>query len=147
MKRQQGQSAVEFALMAPIIFMMIFGMIYGGIMFMEYMHYSNAVRTAAREIAMKRNDTDINAEINARREWLKNLYANEIAIKMYEPTVTINNDIPVTAADKAVVVTVKFDMEEDVYKSLPTILKLLEFPPRTIKTIEYRMRLERQETT
>ena len=147
MKRQQGQSAVEFALMAPIIFMMIFGMIYGGIMFMEYMHYSNAVRTAAREIAIKRNDTDINAEINARREWLKNLYANEIAIKMYEPTVTINNDIPVTAADKAVVVTVKFDMEEDVYKSLPTILKLLEFPPRTIKTIEYRMRLERQETT
>jgi len=133
--------------MAPIIFMMVFGMIYGGIMFMEYMHYSNAVRTAAREIAMKRNDTDINAEINARREWLKNLYANEIAIKMYEPTVTINNDIPVTAADKAVVVTVKFDMEEDVYKSLPTILKLLEFPPRTIKTIEYRMRLERQETT
>lgn len=138
---------MEFALMAPIIFMMVFGMIYGGIMFMEYMHYSNAVRTAAREIAVKRTDPDINAEINARREWLKNLYANEIAIKMYEPTVTINNDIPVTAADKAVVVTVKFDMEEDVYKSLPTILKLLEFPPRTIKTIEYRMRLERQETT
>jgi len=147
MKRQQGQSAVEFALMAPIIFMMIFGMIYGGIMFMEYMHYSNAVRTAAREIAVKRTDPDINAEINARREWLMELYKKEFAIQMYGPKVTFNDGKPVTAADKAVVVTVEFDMEEDVYKSLPTILKLLEFPPRTIKTIEYRMRLERQETT
>ena len=133
--------------MAPIIFMMIFGMIYGGIMFMEYMHYSNAVRTAAREIAMKRTDSDINAEIESRREWLTELYKKEFAIQMYIPTVTFNDGKPVTAADKAVVVNVQFNMEPRVYNSLPTILKLLEFPPRTIKTIEYQMHLERQETT
>lgn len=144
MKRQQGQSVVEFALIAPIIFMMIFGMIYGGIMFMEYMHYSNSVRTAARAISIKRTNATINEEIAARQEWLSKIYEEEFAVRLYKPTVTID---PVTPTDESVVVRVDFNMESDVYKSLPAILRWIEFPPRKIKTIEYRMRLERQETT
>lgn len=146
MKRQHGQSAVEFALMAPIIFMMIFGMIYGGIMFMEYLHYSNAVRTAAREIAIKP------ATWEERRAWLENLYQEEISVKLYTPKVSINfinittNDAVENVADAdAVRVTVSFRMEDKEFYSLPGILRWIGFPPRSINTLEYRMRLERQE--
>ena len=52
MKKQKGQSAVEFALMAPIVFLIIFGMIYGGFMFMEYLNFNNHARTIAREISV-----------------------------------------------------------------------------------------------
>lgn len=52
MKRQKGQSAVEFALMAPIVFTLILGMIYGGVMFMDYLNFNNQARTIAREISI-----------------------------------------------------------------------------------------------
>lgn len=144
MKRQHGQSAVEFALMAPIIFMMIFGMIYGGMMFMEYLHYSNAVRTAAREIAMKRTNDSINETIADRKAWLENFYRDEVSIKLYTPTVNIT-PYPVAKTDEAVVITVNFYMQDAEFNSLPGILRFIEFPPRNIKTLEYRMRLERQQ--
>ncbi len=147
MKRQRGQSMVEFALMAPIVFMMIFGMIWGGIMFMQYMHYSNAVRTAAREIAVSVNDTNKDDTITAKEDWLRELWRKEVAVKFYEPDpkITIKN---VTAADgtvtrdKVVIVIVYFKMEENAYNSLPNILKNLQFPPRSIKALNYRMKLE-----
>lgn len=131
MRKQQGQSAVEFALMAPIVFMMIFGMIFGGIMFMQYMHYSNAVRTAARQIAVsteaKREDM-----IESQEAWLTNLWEEEAGVKFYRPTVKIKID------DKDVVVNVTFLRAVNI----PVILDMVDFPPKTIKTIQYRMRVE-----
>ena len=145
MKRQQGQSAVEFALMAPIIFMMIFGMIYGGFMFMEYLHYSNAVRTAAREIAVSNDKTKA---INDKKEWLENLWENEVSIKFYKPKVTITED-PNDSSKTDVVIKVEFTMEDAAYKSLPNILKSTKdvsygigFPPKTIRTLKYTMQEE-----
>lgn len=150
MKRQQGQSAVEFALMAPIIFMMIFGMIYGGFMFMEYLHYSNAVRTAAREIAVSNNKADT---ITAKKEWLEDLWKKEISIRFYEPTVTIS-EVANDSGKKDVVVKVEFTMEDAAYKSLPNILKSTEdisygigFPPKTIRTLKYTMQEENSSGT
>ncbi|MBE8953772.1 MAG: pilus assembly protein [Quinella sp. 1Q7] len=136
MKRQRGQSMVEFALMAPIVFMMIFGMIYGGIMFMQYMHYSNAVRTAAREIAVSAENNRITTKED-KEEWLTKVWKSEVDTRFYTPTVNINpND------NGDVVINVTFYMNEAEYNSLPNILKSLEFPPRSIKAIEYRMKLE-----
>lgn len=127
---------VEFALMAPIVFMMIFGMIYGGIMFMQYMHYSNAVRTAAREIAVSATD-DRDDTKTAKEQWLTNLWKSEVGTRFYTPTVKINPD-----DNGDVVINVTFYMNNAEYNSLPNILKSLEFPPRSIKAIEYRMKLE-----
>lgn len=128
---------VEFALMAPIVFMMIFGMIYGGIMFMQYMHYSNAVRTAAREIAVSATDDQRKSTKEDKEEWLTNLWKSEVGTRFYTPTVNIN---PNDSGD--VVINVTFYMDNAEYNSLPNILKSLEFPPRSIKAIEYRMKLE-----
>lgn len=174
MQRQRGQSAVEFALIAPIIFMMIFGMIYGGFMFMEYMHYSNQVRTVARQIAVTDKSERTKDEFITRyKNELTKIYTEYHMPKMYAPTVKIGSAI--TWEDKKdeegnvvkdgdnvvkekkvsgftndsteVVVEVSFSMNENVYNSLPNILKLLEFPPRTIKTLQYHMKLEDKSTT
>ena len=134
MKRQRGQSMVEFALMAPIVFMMIFGMIYGGIMFMQYMHYSNAVRTAAREIAVSSNKESTKT---AKEQWLTELWQSEVGTRFYTPTVDIDTD-----DNGDVVVNVTFYMNAAEYNSLPNILKDLQFPPRSIKALNYRMKLE-----
>ena len=138
MKRQHGQSAVEFALIAPIIFMMIFGMIYGGIMFMEYMHYSNAVRTAARQIAVARTNRE--ATVAAQQEWLTGLWQEEVHVNLYQPTVKISE---ITDDSTDVEITVTFQR----VGSLPVILDVLNFPPKSIKAIDYRMRLEKTVTT
>ena len=144
-RRQRGQSAVEFALMAPIVFMLIFGLIWSGIMFMEYMHYSNAIRTAAREIAVS-NDTE--DTIDKKKKWLEELYEKEISVKFYKPTVNITQETASTDSTKQdVVVQVELYMKDDVYNSLPNILKWLEFPPRSIKTLNYRMLSESSSST
>lgn len=125
---------VEFALIAPIVFLMIFGMIWGGIMFMEYMHYSNAVRTAARQIAVvdyAQRDTTIEAQ----RVWLQNLWEKEVGVKFYQPNVEIHT----TEDNNDVVVSVDFARAVNI----PNILDAVDFPPKHIKGLQYRMRLER----
>ena len=57
MARQRGQALIEFALMAPMIFLFIFGMIYGAAIFMDYLNFSNDARTVARNIAVTTNET------------------------------------------------------------------------------------------
>lgn len=47
---------MEFALMTPIILLLIFGAIYGGAMFIQFMNYSNEARRIAREIAVVSTD-------------------------------------------------------------------------------------------
>ena len=146
MKEQQGQSMVEFALIAPIVFLMIFGMIWGGIMFMEYMHYSNAVRTAARQIAVMADDTERESMRANQEKWLKELWQQEVAVTFYEPNpvVTIEeNYAPEDTEHKNllsrdVVVTVGFARA----KNIPVILDAVDFPPKYIKLIKYRMRVE-----
>ena len=140
MQRQRGQSAVEFALMAPIIFFMIFGMIFGGIMFMEYMHYSNAVRTAARQVAVteesKRDDVATSQE-----EWLKKLWTDEVSVKLYEPDPKITFEEHSNGKD--VVVNVTFVRSDNI----PHILYALDFPPKYIKALQYKMKWEEHSTT
>ena len=140
-RRQRGQSAVEFALMAPIIFMMVFGMIYSGIMFMEYLHYANAVRTAAREIAVTDSSERLTT-ITQKEQWLKEIYNDEVPGKLYRPNVNITLDDP-AAKTGDVIVTVEFEMDDATFKSLPGVLRWIEFPPRTINTLQYRMKLEK----
>ena len=53
MKKQKGQSIVEFALMMPLVLLCILGLIYGGFTYADYLQYNNAVRDAARDIAVQ----------------------------------------------------------------------------------------------
>ena len=154
MQKQQGQSMVEFALIAPIVFIMIFGMIYGGIMFVEYMHYSNAVRTAARQIAIIKNESLREKARSDQETKLRDLWEDEISIKLYKPDPKIklvSNSVEVeeggvkktTVNSQDVVVNVTFKR----VGTVPALLDALDFPPKTIKTLQYRMRVEVQPET
>jgi len=52
MKKQKGQSLVEFALVVPFLFLLLFGLIYSGMLFYDYSMLSTIARSAAREAAI-----------------------------------------------------------------------------------------------
>ena len=52
MKKHKGQSVVEFALVLPLFLLIMFGIIYTGMMFHDYTTVSNIARSSAREAAI-----------------------------------------------------------------------------------------------
>ena len=52
MNKQKGQSLVEFTLVLPFFLLLIFSLIYTGMLFYDYSTLSNVARTAARERAI-----------------------------------------------------------------------------------------------
>ena len=148
MRMRRGQSTVEFALIAPMLFLMIFGMIWGAFMFIEYMHFSNQVRTVARQIAVTNPNERNRSLLDRYEDELNNFYEEHNMPKMYHPEIFLNymdennNKIEDGTKKGDVTVTVFLVMNESDYNSLPNILKLVDFPPKGIKTIEYRMKLE-----
>ena len=69
MNKQKGQALIEFALVLPFFLLLIFGLIYTGMLFHDYSTLSNIARTAARERAI----TDEN---NVSNETIINRYYN-----------------------------------------------------------------------
>ena len=128
MRRQRGQSAVEFALMAPLVFAIIFAMIYGGIMFMDYLNYNNYARTIAREVSLASSEDERSKIIQKYNGWQNKDYTRSDIYR-----VKINVDIESLDKNKEnedVVVTIEFRRENSILV-LPS-----EFD------ITYRMRLE-----
>src|ERR1700759_52216 len=57
-KDEKGQAMVEFALVAPILFLILFGIIQFGIAFMHSVALTDAVRAGARKAAVSRAAAD-----------------------------------------------------------------------------------------
>ena len=138
MKRQRGQSALEFALIVPIVFLMIFAAIYGGIMFMDYLNFSNEARAIARQIAVA---TDKTAAIQKYRasaggSTLERFYNVNITAKFVD---SAGNEVSENATGaEDVIVIIKFTRDN---KDLPWIVYKMGFPPESF-ALQYRMRLE-----
>ena len=135
MKKQHGQSMVEFALIAPMIFLMIFGMIWGGYMFMEYLRFSNDVRATARSIAVISDDNKRSEAIARYRETLLQTYTAVEVPQLYKIT---SDTIDIHEEDGDVVVKISFIRRND----LPAVLMWVNFPPDKIPALNYRMKLE-----
>jgi Flp pilus assembly protein TadG len=58
MKNEQGQTMTEFALVLPILVVLLFGIIQFGIAFNNYVTLTDAVRAGARKAAVSRNSSD-----------------------------------------------------------------------------------------
>lgn len=129
MKRQRGQSAVEFALISPIIFLLIFAAIYGGAMFIQFMNLSNQARTVARQLALAKSESELDSLL-ATHNGVGLTEDGEFA-GLYK--VTMNSDL-VDRSDggKDVVVVVTFDHGRE----FP-----FNFPPKDF-AIQYRMMRE-----
>jgi hypothetical protein len=52
--REDGQGFVEFALVLPLLALLVFGMVQFGLLFRDYLAITDAARVAARAAAVKR---------------------------------------------------------------------------------------------
>jgi Flp pilus assembly protein TadG len=57
-RNQEGQALVEFALVAPLLFLLLFGIVQFGIAFMNGVALTDAVRAGARKAAVSRTAAD-----------------------------------------------------------------------------------------
>ena len=73
MKRQRGQAVVEFAIVLPFFLLLVFGIIYFGCMFADYITLSNVARSSAREAAIISSDDYYKNNYKKIREKYKNV--------------------------------------------------------------------------
>ena len=149
MFKQKGQSAVELAIILPTFFIFVFAILYTGLMFMDYIQFSNAARAAARDIAFKEDTKDDTEAItNTRKTEIRRAEIRDglneqkqTYIKAYSnPLTTLYTPkFEVTLSDKNVTVKISFERNDD---DLPLLLDNLNFPPKNLSPITYTMPLE-----
>ena len=134
MNRQKGQSAVELALILPLFFTMCFAMIYGGMVFMDYLSLNNSARDIARQISLTADKTK-QIELKTKFESKNPDYFRQ-ATTLYTATPKVN----LYPDAEPVYVKVKIDL--NLNANLPGVLTTLKFPPQTLNPIEIVMPLE-----
>ena len=143
MRRQQGQSVVELAFVLPLFTLFLFGLIYGGIMFLQYFNLSNDSRAEARRIAVMDSDkrkaalgtpypTATNPKVTTNPERFGTFY--NVTQKIW---VTTDADSEL----EDVIVRVEFNRDNE---DLPNVLKPFDWPPKEF-AMEYRMQIEKDE--
>ncbi|MCR5757740.1 MAG: pilus assembly protein [Selenomonas sp.] len=136
--RQKGQAAVEFALVLPLFILITFGVIYGGMVYMDYLQYSNAARAIARDVSLA--DTDKRAALASKCSSTVDTsvrpyaYGNE-ALKVYvAPNTSLYSmTSEVTMEDDEVKVTVSIYMNNS--SILPNILRNTGWPPTNMEIV------------
>ena len=139
MRRQRGQSAVEFALIVPLVCLLIFGGIYGGIMFIDYLNFSNEARTVARNIAVASDRKKAIAEYGDSEG--SKTFARFYTVTVIPKIVNKENEVvePNSEAGEDVLVVVNFNRDN---MDLPLVVYLTGFPPENFR-LSYRMKLEK----
>lgn len=121
MKKQNGQAIIEFAIILPLFVLFLFGIIYSGMLFYDYISLSNLARSAAREAAVVQ--TLGNNEIQSIERYYTGK-AQNLLTHLYEPAPldgenTFKIEQPTNDLD-SVMVTVK--MERNVSSGLMEII-------------------------
>ena len=139
MNRRRGQSVVEFALVVPLFALFLFGLIYGGIMFLQWLNMSNDSRAEARRYAV------MTKEQLEQETFPKTVTGAERFGSFYTVTqkIWIENDSS-TSKPKDVVVSIELERDN---KDLPNVLRWMNWPPEKLKPLEYRMKLEDKNLT
>ena len=148
-KKQNGQSAVELAIVLPLFFTLVFAVLYAGIMFMDYIQFSNAARAAARDISLAPIDTSVEdnkatiiEKLNEQDKDYINRYANPLT-SLYKATFDVEPK-QIKDTDHDVTVTVSFVRNDD---NFPLLLNKVNFPPKSLGSITYIMPLENKTTS
>jgi Flp pilus assembly protein TadG len=99
-KNQQGQSMTEFALVLPILVILLFGVIQFGIVFNNYITVTDAVRAGARKGAVGRHLQNPNAAVEQSvRDAATDLRQSDLNVSVassWQPgeTVTVTGSYP-----------------------------------------------------
>jgi len=151
MNKQRGQAMVEFAFVVPFLIFLFLALIYGGLLFMDYIQYNNAARAIARAAAFEKGkvtfDDSDKANFEKKFNPLTSLYTAKIS-DLQKETVSDSN------SQEVILVTVKIDLERNKDLKLFHILtddkdadKGIQFPPKQLKPIIYTMPIEKSALT
>ena len=131
MNRQKGQSAVELALILPLFFVMVFGMIYGGMMFMDYLSLNNSAYEVSREISLTAD--------KGKQDEIKTAFEKDVADSKKQVTKLYSATPEIKIGTEDVAVEIELNLNEN---NLPWLLSAINFPPKKLSPIKIVMPLE-----
>ena len=117
MKRQNGQVIVEFALILPLFLLMIFGLIYSGMLFHDYSTLSNVGRSATREVALLSDTSNVEKISKIKRYYYVTdsqggggRFTNGIITNLYVPSASDPFTIAPSSDGKDIVTTINMTL-------------------------------------
>ena len=110
LRSERGQTAVEFALVAPLLLALLLGLVQGGIAFRSYIAVTDAARAAARQAVLLRVGNVSQADVQqAAVDAAGGLDASKLGVALSNPS-----DPQFMHAGSTVVVTVTYPYSIDV---------------------------------
>ena len=144
--KQKGQAIIEFAVVLPLFVLFLFGIIYSGMLFYDYISLSNLARSAAREGAIVQN-FDNNSSVRTQIETYYSTKTNSLLTQLYEP-------VPYSGSDPTKIVKVELVTGDPAYEDNSIVVTinmqrnvssgLLEIILPEDYTIKYFMRRDEQ---
>ncbi len=96
MRRQKGQAVVEFALVLPLFLMLVFGVMFTGLLYSDYLTLQNWARDSARTASISGEDSysvirgKIQAAANGGQLFVTDLYSlNTVNIATVDSSVVV----------------------------------------------------------
>jgi Flp pilus assembly protein TadG len=98
-RNQQGQTMTEFALVLPVLALILFAVIQFGIVFNNYITLTDATRAGARKAAVSRQDPNRNSAVmSAVRSSASDLKSSKLSVLPPSSTWDSGADVTVTAS-------------------------------------------------
>jgi len=96
---EQGQTMTEFALVLPVLALILFAVIQFGIVFNNYITLTDATRAGARKAAVSRQDPNRNSAVmSAVRSSASDLTSSKLSVSPPSSTWNPGADVTVTAS-------------------------------------------------
>lgn len=145
-RNSRGTAIIEFVIVMPLFFLMLFGMLYGGIMLHDYNGLNELTRAAARAGAIEQTDDDTKEDENNAESPTKKVARIKkfitdngnnylLLYSVVENTIVVKNDEKINEED-AIVVSVSANRTDDI----PLIVE--DLLPQTISS-SMSMRIEK----
>jgi Flp pilus assembly protein TadG len=97
LREERGQTMTEFAIVLPVLVVLLFGIVQFGIIFNNYVTLTDAVRAGARAGAVARNDADpTGTAVTAVRTSASDLNQSNLSVSVSSPW-SAGSDVTVTA--------------------------------------------------
>jgi len=98
-RNEQGQTMTEFALVLPVLALILFAVIQFGIVFNNYITLTDATRAGARKAAVSRQDPNRNSAVmSAVRSSASDLTSSKLSVLPPSSTWAPGADVTVTAS-------------------------------------------------
>lgn len=143
-KNARGSALIEFVIIMPLFFLMLFGMLYGGIMLHDYNGLNELTRAAARAGAIEQTDDGNKAEEDNTESPTKKVArvkkfitdnGNNYLLLYAVNTIVVNDTVKINEED-AIIVSVSANRTDDI----PLIVE--DLLPQTISS-SMSMRIEK----